>query len=83
MLLMPNYSRRPMLLIIPCINSALCALVAVAAFHGHLDYPLQKVVDVVGTGIHQTSNEKVVGSTTVGMGTVALYGQIFTLNDHG
>ncbi len=72
MLLMPNYTRRPILLVLPCIASIVTSLVAVAAFHGQLPFPLQE--DITG---------KVVGSTTSGMGTVALYGQIFTLNDNG
>lgn len=73
MLLMPNYARRPILLVLPTIASMICALVAVAAFHGMLPFPLE---------IDEVSN-KVSGKTTSGMGTVALYGQIFTLNDNG
>lgn len=77
MLLMPNYSRRPILLLLPCINSVICALVAVAIFHGKLPFPLDGIEDKVSGTVSFS------GKTTSGMGTVALYGQIFTLNDNG
>lgn len=66
MLQIHNFSRKPQLLILPAVISALAALVAVPALP--LAFPLEG-----GTG----------GRTTSGMGSAALYGQIFTLHDNG
>ena len=61
MLQMKNFSRHPVLLLIPCLASGLCALIGVAVLP--LDFLPR--------------------SATSGMGTCALYGQIFTLVENG
>lgn len=66
MLHMPNYSKKPLLLLIPTISSALCSLVATIIFTDKLTYSL-------------VNNN---GSVTTGMGTCVLYGPIFTLQEN-
>ena len=62
MLQMNNFIKRPRILILPTLMSALMALLAVALLP--LAFPI-------------------VPSVTSGMGSAALYGQIFTLHDNG
>lgn len=66
MLHMSNYAKKPMILLIPTISSALCALIATIIFTNKVSYPL-------------VNNE---GSVTTGMGTCVLYGPIFTLQEN-
>ena len=61
MLQMPNFSKRPLLLLLPTLMSGLMAMLAVSMFN--LDFAPRSV--------------------TPGMGTAALYGQIFTLEENG
>lgn len=60
MLQIKNYSRHPILLLVPTISSGLCALIATASF-------------APGALINYAGN-----TVTTGMGTCALYGQIYT-----
>ena len=63
MLQINNYVKKPTLLIIPAIASMVTAVLALATFHGLLEFKAK--------------------STTTGMGTAVLYGQIFSLKENG
>lgn len=66
MLHLKNFSRKPLILLVPTLISAVVAIIAVSAL------PLAFPVPEKGTG-----------NATSGMGSCALYGQIFTLKDNG
>lgn len=51
MLHMANYSRKPILLLIPSIASAITALIAVAAFAGTLPFEPGKPTSGMGTAV--------------------------------
>lgn len=49
MIQMPNFSRKPLLLVIPTVASMLSAMLAVAIFHNHLGFEQHSVTSGMGT----------------------------------